>query len=100
MSREFCRDVPDPWGCSKSSCKKTSCAFFVPYVLLFLGLFENTKENLKSTKDFLTLRTLKNLGKYAENTPKDQGFTQQEKHQGNENTKEKKDRVLSSEYSM
>ena len=32
-------------------------------VLLFLGLFENTKENLKNTKDFLTLRTLKNLGK-------------------------------------
>ena len=30
MSREFCRDVPDPWGCSKSLCKKTSCAFFVP----------------------------------------------------------------------
>ena len=21
-SREFCRDVPDPWGCSKSLCKK------------------------------------------------------------------------------
>ena len=32
MSREFCRDVPDPWGCSKSLCKKTSCALFVPYV--------------------------------------------------------------------
>ena len=31
MSREFCRDVPDPWGCSKSLCKKSSCAFFVPY---------------------------------------------------------------------
>ena len=31
MSREFCRDVPDPWRCSKSLCKKTSCAFFVPY---------------------------------------------------------------------
>ena len=29
-------------------------------VLLFLGFFENTKENLKNTKDFLTLRTLKN----------------------------------------
>ena len=24
MSREFCRDVPDPWRCSKSLCKKTS----------------------------------------------------------------------------
>ena len=32
-------------------------------VLLFLGLFENTKENLKNTKDFLTLRTLKNPAK-------------------------------------
>ena len=32
MSREFCRDVPDPWRCSKSLCKKTSCAFFVPYL--------------------------------------------------------------------
>ena len=30
MSREFCRDVPDPWQCSKSLCKKTSCSFFVP----------------------------------------------------------------------
>ena len=25
MSREFCRDVPDPWECSKSLCKKSSC---------------------------------------------------------------------------
>ena len=25
-----CWDVPDPWGCSKSLCKKSSCAFFVP----------------------------------------------------------------------
>ena len=31
MSQEFCRDVPDPWRCSKRLCKKTSCAFFVPY---------------------------------------------------------------------
>ena len=30
MSRRFCRDVPDPWGCLESSCKKSSCAFFVP----------------------------------------------------------------------
>ena len=30
MSREFCRDVPDPWGCSKSLCKKDLCAFFAP----------------------------------------------------------------------
>ena len=33
MSREFCRDVPDPSRCSKSLCKKTSCAFFVPYIV-------------------------------------------------------------------
>ena len=31
-SREFCQDVPDPWGCSKSLCLKSSCAFFVPYL--------------------------------------------------------------------
>ena len=31
MSREFCRDVPDPWGCSESLCPKSSCAFFVSY---------------------------------------------------------------------
>ena len=24
MTREFCRDVPDPWGCSKSLCQKNS----------------------------------------------------------------------------
>ena len=30
MSREFCQDVPDPWGCSKSLYKKSSCDFFVP----------------------------------------------------------------------
>ena len=22
MSRKFCRDAPDPWGCSNSLCKK------------------------------------------------------------------------------
>ena len=32
MSQEFCWGVPDPWGCSKSSCKKSSSAIFVPYV--------------------------------------------------------------------
>ena len=30
-SREFCRDVPEPWGSSKSLCKKSVCAFFVPH---------------------------------------------------------------------
>ena len=28
MSQEICRDVPDPWGCSKSLCKKKVCAHF------------------------------------------------------------------------
>ena len=44
MSREFCRDVPDPWVCSKSLCKKSSCAVFVPYreshSRLFLDLLD------------------------------------------------------------
>ena len=43
MSREFCRDVPDPWGCSKSLCKKkfvASCSFFVPYSGLHSNSFE------------------------------------------------------------
>ena len=32
MSREFCWDVPDdPWGVFKKLCKKSLCAFFVPY---------------------------------------------------------------------
>ena len=30
MSREFCRDVPDPWGCSKSLCKKVRAHFSLP----------------------------------------------------------------------
>ena len=30
MSQEFCWDVPDPWGGSKSLCKSSSCSFFVP----------------------------------------------------------------------
>ena len=32
MSRDFCRDVPDPWRCSKSLRKKSLWAFFVPYL--------------------------------------------------------------------
>ena len=30
MSREFCRDVPDPWGCSKSLCNKVGAHFPFP----------------------------------------------------------------------
>ena len=32
---EFCRDVPDPWGCTKIMCKNISCALFVPYQTRF-----------------------------------------------------------------
>ena len=28
MSREFCRDVPDPWGCSRSLCQKQFVRIF------------------------------------------------------------------------
>ena len=28
MSREFCRDVPDPWGCSKGLCQKKFARIF------------------------------------------------------------------------
>ena len=27
----FCREIPDPWGRSKSLCQKSSCAFLVPF---------------------------------------------------------------------
>ena len=56
-------------------------------VLLFLGLFENTKENLKNTKEFEKFspkENLKNPVKQAGNTRKDQGNSQEE------NTKETK----------
>ena len=49
-------------------------------VLLFLGLFENTKENPQTPRIVFTLRTLKILDKKQ----KDQGNSQQE------NTKETK----------
>ena len=35
------------------------------------------------SKDFLTLRTLKNPGNKTQNSPKDQGISWQEKQQGN-----------------
>ena len=40
------------------------------------------------------MRILKNPVKQAENTQKDQGNSQEEKDQGNKNTKEKKDREV------
>ena len=50
MSREFCRDVPDPCGCSKSLCKKSLCAFFVPY--LPNPPFSQTRTTLEKNKHF------------------------------------------------
>ena len=39
MSREFCRDVPDPWRCSKSLCnKKLRVHFSFPKPTLWLTL--------------------------------------------------------------
>ena len=34
----FCRDIPDPCGCSKSLCKNSLCASFVPYKQELCGL--------------------------------------------------------------
>ena len=31
MSRELCREVPDPRGCSKSLCTKSLCSVADPY---------------------------------------------------------------------
>ena len=56
-------------------------------VLLFLVFL-----TARTPRILLTLRTLKNPGKESENTPKDQGFPRQEKHQGHTNTKEKEGR--------
>ena len=50
MSREFCRDVPDPCGCSRTLCKKSSCAFFVPYPLPSPGPLRMPKNSSKETE--------------------------------------------------
>ena len=39
MSREFCRDVPDPWRCSKSLCKKNFVRIFRSLVFFFRFFF-------------------------------------------------------------
>ena len=52
MSWRFCRDVPDPWGCSKSLCKKVHADFWPcerPFrlfglVRLFLRLFGDSSQ--------------------------------------------------------
>ena len=59
----------------------------------FSWVFSKTpRKTSKIPRIFLTVRTLKNPVKQAENTQKDQGNSQEEKDQGNKNTKEKKDR--------
>ena len=59
----------------------------------FSLVFSKTpRKTSKTPRIFLTLRTLKNPVKQAEQTQKDQGNSQEEKDQGNKNTKEKKDR--------
>ena len=53
MSREFCRDVPDPCGCSKSLCKKTFLRIFRSlYKSRFLG--RGCDEALFSEKRFFS----------------------------------------------
>ena len=47
MSREFGRDVPDPWGCSKSLCKKVRAHFSFP----------NPCQNLVSASDWPVVRS-------------------------------------------
>ena len=99
MSREFCRDVPDARGCSKSLCKKSSCAFFVPHPdLLFLVFLRKGKENHQKTRIFRLFRTPKILEKEGEKHSKKQGIPRKAKKQGNPNklhfkSKEKKIRV-------
>ena len=63
-------------------------------VLLFFGLFEDTKENLKNNKDLSHRANPQKPYKPSRNTQKDQGKSQEEKDQGNKNTKEKKDREV------
>ena len=62
-------------------------------VLLFLGLFKNTKENLKNTKDFSHPASPSKPWKISRKRPQRPRKSPRKKHQGNKNTKEKKDRV-------
>ena len=54
---EFCRDVPDPWGCSKSLRKKSLCAFFVPIV--FMGAMSWNAPNAMIVRLRIAFRTSK-----------------------------------------
>ena len=72
MSRHLGRDVPD---LEKLYARKLWADFSYP----------------KNTRDFPRLVNPQNE-EQAENTPKDQGSSQQEKYRGNKTTKEKKDR--------
>ena len=88
------------WGATQTNKQKTHkhfsdgpCGAIVPTLSFFSLVFSKIpRKTSKTPRNFLTLQALKTPGKWAENTPKDQGNPQQEKHQGNKNTKEKKDR--------
>ena len=57
MSQELCRDVPDFWGCAKSSCTKSSCSFLFPG--LSLGALRSPEQscwNLSPGEVFLCHR--------------------------------------------
>ena len=72
------------------------CCFSEPHArtLSFFSLvFSKTpRKTSKIPRISLTVLTLKNSVKQAENTGKHQGNSHEEKHQGNRNTKEKKDK--------
>ena len=59
MSRAFCRDIPDPWGCSKSLSKKSSCAFFLGPKILCAEI----PCDPHFAQDGKTLKTLSSLNK-------------------------------------
>ena len=67
---------------------KTHISIFVSSLSFFSLVFSKTpRKTSKTPRIFLSLRTPRDLGGQAENTPKDQGNSQQEKHQGNKNIK-------------
>ena len=56
MSREFCRDVPDPWRCSKSLCKKNFVRIFRS---LLKGSLRDYTYTLNCSRNCLLWRRLK-----------------------------------------
>ena len=66
MSREFCRDVPDPWGVQKVCAKKVRAHFSLP-----------TNRRRRGSRTFwqaLTLQPLLLFVKEARKTTKSKGF--------------------------